>query len=174
MPAMRAALLRLTVLLLAVLALPSCQNGMSAAMQAQVQARNAAIAAEAPGDCYIGRRFRIDRTHFWGYLRKPQQPWEQSKLVIMNERSTRTPDRLPEERNDGGNQFGFDHNQEYRIWGSFTGRKIYDPNSDLFLPEFQLSRWQLINPSPGWLFRPNEKFNGYQLLRAEQEAMPQN
>lgn len=170
---MRAALLRLC-LLVVVLGLSSCQTGLSPAQQAQLDARNAAIAAEAPADYYIGRRFHIDRTHFWGYLRKPRQPWEQSKLVIMNERVTRTPDRLPEEGNGTTNTFGFDHNQEYRIWGSFTGRKIYDPNSDLFLPEFQLTRWQLLNPAPGWLFQPNEKFNGYQLLRGEPDAMPRN
>ena len=70
--------------------------------------------------------------------------------------------------------YGFDHNQEYRIWGNFTGRRVYDPNSDLFLPEFQLTRWQLINQSPGWLFQPNERFNGNQLLRGEPEAMPRN
>jgi len=30
----------------------------------------------------------------------------------------------------------------------------------------------MISSTPGWLFKPNEKFNGYQLLRAEPEAMP--
>jgi len=166
-------LIRLCVLV-PLLALVSCQTGLSPAMQAQVDARNASISAEPPGDYYIGRRFRIDRTHFWGYVRKPRQPWMESKLVIMNERSTRTPDRLPEETSGTGNVYGFDHNQEYRIWGNFTGRRVYDPNSDLFLPEFQLTRWQLINQSPGWLFQPNERFNGNQLLRSEPEAMPRN
>jgi hypothetical protein len=58
------------------------------------------------------------------------------------------------------------------VWGRFTGRKIYDPNSDLILPEFEAIRYELISSTPGWLFKPNEKFNGYQLLRAEPEAMP--
>ncbi len=164
-------LLRLLALLSLPIALASCQMS-NAEMQAQIDARNAAIAAEPPGDYYIGRRFHLDRTHFWGYVRKPRQPWEQSKLVIMNERSTRQPDRLPESPAGTGNAFGFDHNQEYRLWGSYTGRRIYDPNSDLMLAEFQLTRWQLINPAPGWLFKPGEKFNGYQLMRAEPDAMP--
>ena len=155
-------------------ALSSCQTGLSPAQQAMVDARNAAIAAEAPADYFIGRRFHIDRTHFWGYLRKPRQPWMQSKLVILNERVMKAPDRLPEEGNGLTNTYGFDHNYEYRIWGNFTGRKIYDPNSDLFLQEFQLTRYQLINSNPGWLFEPNEKFNGAQLLRGEPEAMPPN
>lgn len=135
-------------------------------------ARNATIAAEAPGDYYVGRRFRIDRTHFWGYLRRPRQSWDQSRLVVMNEKSARQPDRLREEPGNGEQGFGYDHNSEYRVWGSFTGRKIYDPNSDLALPEFQPTRYELITPSGGWLFKPNERFNGYQLLRAEPGTTP--
>ena len=137
-----------------------------------VEARNAQIAAEAPGDYYIGRRFHIDRTHFWGYLRRPRQPWQQARLVVFNERLKRAPDRLPEVPSGDGPSHGFDHNHEYRIWGRYTGRKVYDPNSNLILPEFELHRYQLINSSPGWLFNPRERFNGFQLLRNEPEAIP--
>jgi hypothetical protein len=62
----------------------------------QLETRRMAIASEPPGDYYIGRRFTIERTHFWGYLRRPQQPWAESKLVVMGERMQKTPDRLPE------------------------------------------------------------------------------
>lgn len=162
--------LRLALLLACLSGLTAC--GTSSRLQGQVDARNAVIAAEAPGDYYIGRRFRIDRTHFWGYLRRPRQSWDQSKLVVMNERTTRQPDRMPEEGTNDGAQFGFDHNYEYRVWGGFTGRKIYDPNSDLLLPEFQPTRFELIKGSAGWLFKPNERFNGFQLLRAEPGTTP--
>jgi hypothetical protein len=54
---------------------------------------------------------------------------------------------------------GFDHNYEYRIWGSFTGKKIYDPNSNFVIPEFRLSKYELISSSPGFLFYPGEKYN---------------
>ncbi len=136
-----------------------------------VDARNAQIAAEPMGDYYIGRRFFIERTHFWGYLRRPRQPWQQARLVVMNERVTRTPDRLPELPNSGP-PHGYDHNREYRVWGRYTGRKIYDPNSNLILPEFELHRIEVQNPSPGWLFDPRERFNGSQLLRNEPDALP--
>ena len=33
--------------------------------------REAEIAQEAPGDYYIGRRYYIPYTRFWGYVRKP-------------------------------------------------------------------------------------------------------
>ena len=138
----------------------------------QVEARRMEIAMEPPGDYYIGRRFHIERTHFWGYLRRPRQPWEDSKLVIFNERIQRAPDRLPEVPTGTSMAHGYDHNREYRIGGRFTGRRLYDPNSNLILPEFELQRYELLNPSPGWLFNPRERFNGSQLLRNEPDAIP--
>jgi hypothetical protein len=54
---------------------------------------------------------------------------------------------------------GFDHNYEYRIYGNFsTGDPIYDPNSDLILPEFILRDYELISTNPGFLFRPDERY----------------
>ena len=138
----------------------------------QMEQRRLSIAAEPRGDYYIGRRFRIDRTHFWGYLRRPGEGWESSRLVVMNEKFQRSPDRLPEVPSGMGPAYGFDHNYEYRIWGYYSGRRTYDPNSNLILPEFVLQRWELINDSTGWLFKPNERFDGHHLLRNEPGALP--
>ena len=168
---MRLPAFRLTFLLpLLAVMLSSCESPNIAA---QLEARRAAIAAEPPGDYYIGRRFHIDRTHFWGYVRRPRESWNTSKLVIMNEKMKATPDRLPESPEGGGNAFGFDHNHEYRLKGYYSGRRIYDPNSDLKLVEFVLQDWQPLNSSPGWLFKPNEKFNGNQLMRVEPDSVIQ-
>lgn len=149
--------------------LASCE---SPDIAAALEARKAAIAAETPGNYYIGRRFHIERTHFWGYLRRPRDGWDTAKLVIFNERIRSSPDRLPEDPAGGGPAYGYDHNFEYRIWGRYTGRRIFDPNSNLILPEFQLENCQLVNDQPGWLFNPKEKFNGAQLLRGEPDALP--
>ncbi len=165
---MRPRFLRIILPLLALL-LASCE---SPDIAAALEARKAAIAAEAPGNYYVGRRFHIDRTHFWGYLRRPRESWDSAKLVIFNERVKPSPDRLPEEPAGSGPAYGHDHNCEYRIWGRYTGRRIFDPNSNLILPEFQLENHQLINDQPGWLFNPKEKFNGAQLLRGEPDALP--
>ena len=139
----------------------------------QMEYRRLAIAAEPRGDYYIGRRFHINRTHFWGYVRRPGESWDQAKLVVMNERFKRTPDRLPEVPSGMAPVYGFDHNYEYRLWGHFSGRKSYDPNSNLILPEFVLQRYELKSDSPGWLFRPDERFDGQRLLRGEPAAMPE-
>ena len=156
-------------LLSCLLVLTACESPL---IQQQIDMRNAMIAQEPRGDYFIGRRFRIERTHFWGYLRRPGQTWVKAQLVVVSERSKEQPDRLPEEPSDASNAYGYDHNWEYKVQGRFTGRKIYDPNSDLILPEFEATSYELINSTAGWLFKPNEKFNGYQLLRAEPTAMP--
>lgn len=124
----------------------------------EVTARNAAIAAEPRGDYFIGRRYFVDTTRFWGWVRQPGQSWETARLVIMNESRCRTPDRLPEEPTDGGLAHGFDQNREYRLEGRYTGRGVYDPNTNLFLPEFELHSIRLINETPGFLFRPTERY----------------
>jgi hypothetical protein len=161
---------RIHLLLFAIAAfLASCEDPM---VGQRFEERRIAIASEPRGDFYVGRRFYIERTQFWGYLRRPGQPWEESKLVIFNESQKRSPDRLPEMPAGGGLAHGYDHNREYNIRGHFTGRKLYDPNSDLFLPEFLLTGWQVRNESPGWLFHPKEKFDGEHLLRYERTEYP--
>ena len=122
------------------------------------QARDAAIRMEPRGDYYVGRRYYTWRCRYWGYLRRPGSLWETAKLAIINERNCKQPDRLPEAP-DAGLAHGHDHNTEYRMYGSYTGRTIYDPNADLMLPEFLLSRWEPISQAPGFLFDPREKYN---------------
>jgi hypothetical protein len=105
------------------------------------------ILAEPPGDYYIGRRyFRIPQFKFWGYLRKPGQPWSTAQLVVFNEKEKLTPDR--EQLN-----FGFDNNYEYRIYGQFSGDTVYDAGSNGFYPEFVLKKYELISERPAPIFK---------------------
>lgn len=160
--------LGLPVLLLAA---ASCATTDPRSEQA-LQYRRMEIAAEAPGNYFIGRRFHIPNTHFWGYVRRPGESWDKSRLVMVNERFMRQPDRYPEIPSGDGPAYGSDHNREYRLWGYFTGRRVYDPNSNMALPEFMLQRYEVKSHSPGWLFKPNERFNGSQLLRGEPGSTP--
>ena len=138
----------------------------------QLEYRRLSIASEPPGNYFVGRRFHLQQRHFWGYVRRPGESWDQSRLVVINEKFAKQPDRYPEIPSGDGPAYGSDHNREYRLWGYFSGRRVYDPNSDLMLPEFVLQRYELKNESPGWLFKPNEKFNGQYLLRDEPSARP--
>lgn len=127
-----------------------------------VEQRDAQIACEPTGDFFYGRRYYVEKTRFWGYLRQPRQPWSRAKLVIFREDKKTNPDRLPE---DGppGQRYGFDNNFEYRIRGYFTGRPNYEPNSNQDLPEFMLTGYEVVDRNPGWLFRPDDRYNRFQI-----------
>jgi hypothetical protein len=120
--------------------------------------RKAFIANEPEGDFFYGRRYFVEKTRFWGYVRKPRQSWNKAKLVIMREDYKLNPDRLPE-TGPPNQRYGFDSNQEYRLYGAFTGQQAYDPNSNQFLPEFKLNRYERVNAKPGWLFRPDDSYD---------------
>jgi hypothetical protein len=145
----------LSVLLVAGLSL---LNSCATSNPAEKIARDAAIRAEAPGNYYIGRRYHTNGCRFWGYLRRPGQQWEQAKLVVMHERSVKQPDRLLESP-ESGPAHGYDHNREYRVFGNFTGAKTYDPNADLELDTFAPTKFELINPAPGFLFDPRDRYD---------------
>lgn len=126
-----------------------------------LEERKATIASEARGDHYIGRRYYVKKTRFWGYVREPRQGWNRAKLVVVREDKKRQPDRLPE--SGGGRNYGYDQNYEYKLRGYFTGQKVYDPNSNQILPEFMLTGYDVLNRNPGWLFRPNDRYDPYRI-----------
>jgi hypothetical protein len=105
------------------------------------------IAAEPPGDYFIGRRyFKTSVFKFWGYVRKPGQPWSTARLVVFNEKEKLAPDR--EKLNFGG-----DNNYEYKLYGDFSGQTVYEPASNGFYPEFVLKKYELISTNPVPIFR---------------------
>lgn len=122
-----------------------------------INARNVMIAQEPKGDYYIGRRYHVPATRFWGYLRKPGETWKTAQLVIMDETRALTPDRSPEYGPE--QKYSKDNNYEYHIFGKFTGKHAYEPNSNLKLPVFRLTGYKLVDPKPGWLFKPSERYS---------------
>ena len=119
-------------------------------------AREAEIAKEQPGDYYVGRRYYIPSTRFWGYVRRPGASWRTAQLVIMDEAVTRNPDRGYEPPVKGAT-FGTDDNVEYIVHGAMTGEKAYDPSTDLILPVFKPTSFAVRNRKPGFLFIPSEE-----------------
>jgi len=120
--------------------------------------RKAQIAAEPKGNFFYGRRYFVNKTRFWGYIREPGKSWNSSRLVLMNEELSRVPDRLPES-GSLGKHFGYDQNYEYRVTGQFTGKKGYDPNSNTFFPIFRPTGFQLVNRNPGWIFSQEDYYD---------------
>lgn len=106
----------------------------------------AAIRAEPPGDYYIGRRYFKQDYKFWGYVRRPGQPWSTAKLVMMNEQTRLAPDREI-------GKLGSDNNTEYKLYGDFSGQTVYEPASNGFYPEFVLKSYEVRSVSPGSIYR---------------------
>src|SRR5262249_10537241 len=104
------------------------------------------IAAEPAGDYFIGRRYYKPDYKFWGYVRRPGQPWSTAELVMLNEKQKLAPDR---ERLE----FGGDNNYEYKLYGYFSGDKVYEPASNGIYPEFVLKGYELVSTTPTPIFR---------------------
>lgn len=104
-----------------------------------------AIHAEPPGNYYIGRRFYKADYKFWGFVRKPGESWSTAKLVMLNEQKHLAPDR------EGGT-LGSDNGYEYKLLGSFSGDKVYEPASNGIYPEFVLTGYQLRDTNPAPIF----------------------
>ena len=145
--------------------LSQCETGSFASGNMggpSAEERNAKIATEPTGDFFYGRRYYVEKTRFWGYIRKPRQSWSQAKLVVMREDQKHSPDRLSE-NGPPGQRYAFDNNYEYRLRGSFNGRTTYEPNSNQFLPEFTLTGYEVLDRQPGWLFRPDDRYDPYRI-----------
>lgn len=147
---------KLLLITLGVLTLCQC-NTLRSDCRA-IAAREAEIARETPGDYYIGRRYYVPNTRFWGYVRKAGQSWRDARLVMMDESLVHTPDRGWEPPHPKATYSG-DNNCEYVISGKFTGEDAYDPGSNQVLPVFRPSAFTLRDKDPGFLFKPSEQYH---------------
>ncbi len=121
--------------------LAGCQTAEMQAAQAARVAMNDAIKTEPQGDYYIGRRYYKVDYKFWGFVRRPGQPWATAKLVMMNEQQKLAPDRQ-------GGKLGSDHGYEYKLYGRFSGETVYEPASNTVYPEFVLTGYELRSTNP--------------------------
>ena len=128
-----------------ILFLAACDTIPQGIQQARVNMANQ-IAAEPAGDYFIGRRYFKPDFKFWGYVRRPGQPWSTSVLVMLNEKQKLAPDREQL-------HFGIDNNYEYKLYGYFSGDRVYEPASNTIYPEFVLKNYELISTNPPPIFR---------------------
>ena len=120
--------------------------GQSQGIQQARLAASTAIQSETPGNYYIGRRYYKPVYKFWGYVRRPGQPWSTAQLVMLNEKHKLAPDRAQV-------NFGVDNNYEYKLYGEFSGDKVYEPASNGIYPEFVLKDFELISSNPAPIFK---------------------
>jgi hypothetical protein len=132
-------------LLLGALFFGGCETVPQGIQQAKIEMAQR-IATEPSGDYYIGRRYYKPDFKFWGYVRRPGQPWSNAQLVMLNEKQKLAPDRE-------NLSFGSDNNYEYKLYGYFSGDNVYEPASNGVYPEFVLKRYELISTNPTPIFK---------------------
>ncbi|MEP7014417.1 MAG: hypothetical protein ABI925_03160 [Verrucomicrobiota bacterium] len=142
---MAAQFLFVSNLLLGVLCFSGCETVPQGIQQAKSDAARR-IAAEPPGDYYIGRRYYKPDFKIWGYIRRPGQPWTTAQLVMLNEKEKLAPDREQ-------GKLGSDNNYEYKMYGGFSGERVYEPASNTIYPEFVLKSYELVSTTPPPIFR---------------------
>ena len=130
--------------LVALLAVSGCETTGSTAARPDPRVA-AMIAAESPGNYFVGRRYYKNDYKMWGWVRRPGQPWSSAQLVMLNENSKLAPDRA-------AGTLGIDNNHEYRLQGRFTGGKVYEPASNDFYPEFVLTGHELLSSAPPMIY----------------------
>ena len=142
------------------LLLSGCDTPGAAGERAAQLAQRNAVLAEPPGDYFIGRRYYNPNYKFWGYVRRPGQPWRTAQLVMFNEKQKLAPDR--EE-----NQLGADNNYQYRLYGRFTGDTVYEPASNHVYPEFLLTGAEVTDRQPPSIFAPNADLPSTAVLKPD-------
>jgi hypothetical protein len=125
--------------------LAGCAGPPQGIQQARVDMA-ARIGSEPPGDYWIARRYYKPVYKFWGYVRRPGQPWSTAQMVMLNEKQKLAPDRAQ-------NAIGSDNNYEYKFYGDFSGDKVYEPASNSIYPEFVLKNYELVSTSPAPIFK---------------------
>lgn len=154
--------LKILLLLVGLSLLAGCETMPQGIQQARI-AMQQRIQTEPPGNYFIGRRYYKPDFKFWGYVRRPGEPWSTAVLVMLNENQKLAPDR--EQVN-----FGFDNGYQYRLDGHFSGDKVYEPASNGFYPEFVLKGYQLISTNPPPIFKSQYTGTGgnrYQIEKPE-------
>ena len=129
--------------LLCLFFLNGCETASSGRKTNQIDraALYSSIQQEEPGDYWVARRYFKTDYHFWGYIRRPQQPWSTAKMVMLNEQRKLAPDRAL-------GLIGSDSNYEYKFKGYFSGDTVYEPASNGFYPEFVLNDYTVKSISP--------------------------
>jgi hypothetical protein len=87
----------------------------------------ASIAAETPGDYYVGRRYYKEDYKFWGFIRSPRQPWSTAKLVMLNEQEVLAPDRAQ-------GKLGSDNNASIDYWAVSPAKPFTNPRATDSIP----------------------------------------
>src|SRR5438552_3044593 len=75
-----------------------------------------------------------------------------AKVAMAQKYATETPGDYFIGRRYYKLDFGSDNNYEYKLYGYFSGDKVYEPASNTIYPEFVLKNYELISTNPPPIF----------------------
>jgi hypothetical protein len=104
------------------------------------------IKAEPRDAYFVGRRYFKTEYKFWGFVRPSGHPWNEAKLVMLNENQKLAPDR-------NSTELGTDNDYEYKLSGNYSGDTVYEPASNGMYPEFVLKGYELRSKTPAPIYR---------------------
>ncbi|GEM_PF-3212715 len=111
---------------------PSSASGSKRVSAAQLNAR--------PGEYWLGQRVFIQDQMIWGWVKRPDEPWEEAVPVLLREEDVMAPHRELAKASA-------DHNYQYKLYGYFWEQRAYEPVLNRLLDVFVLQGVEPIGPA---------------------------
>ena len=91
-----------------------------------------------PPDYWVGQRVYYTNLQVWGWVKRPEESWDDARLVLLKEDKCLAP-----HRSLGGDRMA-DQNVRYRFYGRYWERKGYEPVMNKLLDVFELERYEFV------------------------------
>ncbi len=104
---------------------------------------------------FIGHRYFKAKSGAWGWVKRPEETWEQARWVAIKEtpRQYTVPDR-------GMENPEADHDFEYRLLGRFAGYGVYDPHWDEVVDVFVIEGYESLGETAPLEMKPGAAEQG--------------
>lgn len=90
-----------------------------------------------PPDYWLGQRVYYTNLQVWGWVKRPEESWEDARLVLLKEDKCLVPHRSLGDRMA-------DQNVRYKLYGRYWERKGYEPVMNKLLDVFILDRYESL------------------------------
>lgn len=90
-----------------------------------------------PPEYWLGQRAYYTNLQVWGWVKRPEESWDDARLVLMKEDKCLAPHRSLSDRTA-------DQNVRYKLYGRYWDRKGYEPVMNKLLDVFELERYESL------------------------------
>ncbi|MBX7157900.1 MAG: hypothetical protein K1X66_05905 [Verrucomicrobiae bacterium] len=90
-----------------------------------------------PPEYWLGQRVYYTNLQVWGWVKRPEESWDDARLVLLKEDKCLAPHRSL------GNRTA-DQNFQYRLYGRYWQHKGYEPVMNKLLDVFELEHYESL------------------------------